>query len=312
VDRDLYRPKRRDIHGAEAIFAHLKRNVPDAQLREATIQLLKTRRDDDATFDWVDGEWVPDHVASRMRLDEAEGPHAGSILSEIRAELLLLRASHRTLKERVRDVQRRIEEAMPSSPPAEENVEEGQGIDSPPAESAPVADALSAPAAPSAAPLDESVPRLTLPTKNAIQTSIKQLLGRELALDHTTEVPAPPKTILAEARMSWLLDESGRELGAILVSARAIAEIGGALLGFPAATIDEHANAGIVSEDSLAAMNEICNSLVAAVKRASSDIHVRAEPLGPVVTERLTWLHKATKSCELSTPSGGRFWLFAR
>lgn len=294
-------------------MAHLKRHLPEASLREATFQLFKTRRDGDGSYEWVDGEWLSAELASTLDPLDAEGPAAAAFLKDLRAELLMLRASHKALKERVVDVERRT---RVSEVPEDIEVEaQGRAVPEGQAESAPdLAARDQALGASEDGDLEEdskAFARACLPTANAVFASLKQLLGSEPALEFTANDPVPSRNTIATLQVSLLTDESGRELGAVLANSRAIAELGGALLGFPTESIEQYASKG-PSEDLLLAMSEICNSLGSAVNRASGDVRVRAEPVGPAPLERIEWLAAAAKGHTLAGSSGAKLWLYTR
>lgn len=319
VDRDIYRPAARRVRGMEAIVSHLKRSGADPAFRDATIVLMKTRRDEDAWYEFIDGEWISAALASKLRPQEPLERDLDSTLKELRAELLVLHASHRTLKERVLRAETRLHEEFP-----EPDVSADVGDESPPPPEEPAAVAMAPvePAAVEPAPPASPAPeadeadepeeaRVTLPARTAILAALKQLLGRDPGLDYTSERP-PSADALSEYRASLLVDQTGRELGTLLVNARAIAELGGGLLGLPEPEIERLAESGAPTEDSIAAMNEYCNNLAAAVNRASTGVQVVAEPLEVARPARLGWLPSSSKSCVLSNKAGAELWLVAR
>lgn len=108
VDRDVYRPVMRGIEGSEPILSHLRQSSPDPSLRDATMQLMKAARDQEGSYEWSGTEWVPTQFSSAFEPAESDVASASSLLKELRAELLMLRGAHGTLKERVAEVERRI------------------------------------------------------------------------------------------------------------------------------------------------------------------------------------------------------------
>lgn len=315
VERDLYRPAKRTIRGSEPILTYLRRQGASASLREATLQLLRARREEDASFDWISDEWVP---TDKGRSQAPLASEAASLLSELRAELLMLRASHAALKDRVRSAEERVrtEYAQPNlrgpaapseRPKAEQKSSASSNDDGPPPLDAEAhrVEPLDAEGR-RVEPLDAAV---GFPTKSAVLGALKQLLGADPELEYTVRAPPPSSTGLSG---SLLVNREGQPVGAVLANARAVAELGGGLLGLPASAIDALAGAATPSEDTVAAMSEFCNLLAAAVSRASDGMEVRAQPIVPALAERLRWLADAANSAVLASRAGAELWLVTR
>lgn len=301
VERDLYRPIKRSVQGSEPILAYLRRQGVDAAFREATLQLLRARREEGASYDWTSGEWVP---SEELRAQAPAASEAASMLNDLRAELLMLRASHAALKDRVRSAEERVrteyvaEEILAPSEAAQQPV--------PAASAAGGALAVSGEEEPREEPLEVHA---GFPTKSAVLGSLKQLLGADPGLEYT--VRSPPLQV-AGMILSILVNPAGQCAGAVLANARAVAELGGGLLGLPPAAIDALASAATPSEDTVSAMSEFCNMLAAAVSRASEEVEVRAEPIVPATLDRLRWLSDAANSAVLSNRVGAELWLITR
>lgn len=108
VDRDLYRPVARTIQGSEAILGYLNRSSTEPGLREATLQLLELGRNQAGFYEWSGGEWSSIGSSGTFEAAEPDAASSAALLMELRAELLILAGSHRALKERVAEVERRV------------------------------------------------------------------------------------------------------------------------------------------------------------------------------------------------------------
>jgi hypothetical protein len=106
IDRNVFQPRVQRLEGADAVLQHLKRSGDSPALAASAAQLMRSARsDEDRAFDAVDGEWVPGELAPRREVERPSSippgrAHAGE-LAELRAELLVLRAAHERLRERV-------------------------------------------------------------------------------------------------------------------------------------------------------------------------------------------------------------------
>jgi hypothetical protein len=104
VDRDVFQPRLQRLEGAESILAALRRSEDNQQLASGAAHLMRSRHDDDRAFDAGDGDWVPSDspdVGAEPREAELVSSDLARTLVELRAELVVLRASHARLRERV-------------------------------------------------------------------------------------------------------------------------------------------------------------------------------------------------------------------
>src|SRR6187549_1191774 len=106
VDRNVFQPRVQRLEGADAVLQHLKRSGDNPALAAAAGQLMRNARaDEDRAFDAVDGDWVPGELGPRREPNRPSSVPPGSSqageVAELRAELLVLRASHERLRERV-------------------------------------------------------------------------------------------------------------------------------------------------------------------------------------------------------------------
>jgi hypothetical protein len=113
VDNHVFQPRRQRLEGSEAILSHLKRTGDSVGLAQAAAQLMRAvRSDEERTFEAVDGEWVPSQAMRAAEgVNESWSPprqNLADALAELRAEVLLLRASHHRLKERVASLESQL------------------------------------------------------------------------------------------------------------------------------------------------------------------------------------------------------------
>lgn len=124
VDNHVFQPRRQRLEGSEAILSHLKRAGDSVGLAQAAAQLMRAvRSDEERTFDAVDGEWVPSQAMRAAEgVKESWSPPRQNLvdaLAELRAEVLLLRASHHRLKERVASLESQLSEGGVPAPKPE-------------------------------------------------------------------------------------------------------------------------------------------------------------------------------------------------
>jgi hypothetical protein len=147
-----------------------------------------------------------------------------------------------------------------------------------------------------------------MPAPGDISTCLKQLLGADPEL--RAERGNVPKD-LDGFYVSRVVDSSDAEVGAILLDLRGGVELGGRLMGFPAAAIEEQAKSE-PNSDILDAMNEVTNNLGGFINRANPDLRVRVRPLEKFSVAEFGWLPKNTARTGSTTKTGGRLWITAR
>jgi len=105
VDRDVFQPRLTRLEGSESILAALRRSEEGQHLASGAAQLMRApRTEDDRAFEVSDGDWIPSAdtgAPHRERGREPEAAETARAISELRAELAVLRASHARLRERV-------------------------------------------------------------------------------------------------------------------------------------------------------------------------------------------------------------------
>jgi hypothetical protein len=323
VDEHVLRPERRRVNGTDSVVRHLKERCAPSLVREALDLLIG---DDDGSD----------------RAFELEG--------ELRVELTTMRALHEAMRGRLAAIERRSlqmtpadyarsalrgasrrEQSSASLRPGARARSIAPGDQAELAAPAPAAAAPATSAAPPATPaLGEDrtqaavappaqpgaeppaevrgKPALAMPAQPDIANCLKQLLGVDAEL-HAERGNVPKD--LDGFYVSRIVDSSDQELGAILLDLRGGVELGGRLMGFPAAAIEEQAKSE-PSSDIMDAMNEVTNNLGGFVNRANPDLRVRVRPLEKFSVAEFGWLLKSTSRIGNTTKTGGRLWIAAR
>jgi hypothetical protein len=106
VDRDVYQPRLQRLEGSESILAVLRRTEENQPLASSAAQLMRVARvDEDRAFDASEGDWVPSSEPLRHAREpvdaEVETADLSRLVAELRAEVVVLRASHSRLRDRV-------------------------------------------------------------------------------------------------------------------------------------------------------------------------------------------------------------------
>jgi hypothetical protein len=92
---------------------------------------------------------------------------------------------------------------------------------------------------------------------------------------------------LDRARVCMLLDDEGRERGAVVLDLKAALLLGAGLLGLPREEALRQIKENDPSEDALLAVSEICNNLTGPVNAVAGNAHVRSTALGNLEPGRL-------------------------
>ncbi len=340
VDSHVFQPKKQRLEGSDAILSHLKRADSPALAQGAAQLMRSVRADDERTFDAVDGEWVPSH-GERVR----EGHDLALMLADLRAEFVMLRASHQRLKDRVVALEAQIADGVqvpPKKAPAVASpVSVARVSFAPASKRGEPASAVPMPATfpegpsnPTLATGQEPAPARSIPPVGEVHAAIskrpaptkkvelgsdtdllaalKDLFSGDPGYAKTNE-PVPDSALeLAALYASLLVDDDGNELGAVLADIRATANLGGRLVGLPATVIDEQAKTGVLSEPVTAAMSEVCNTLSAALSRVPGNVQLRSTPLESFSADRLRWVGSARSVIALEKKRAGTFWLVTR
>lgn len=324
VDRNVFQPRVQRLEGADAVLQHLKRSGDNPALAAAASQLMRgSRSDEERAFDAVDGEWVPGELGPRRDGHRPSSPPAGANhageLAELRAELLVLRASHERLRERVQRLEAQWNAAgrgreVLSIPPTP-SFAQGTTSDVPqPATFAVAAQPSAATATQISgepAPADSG---LRLPSVAAINESLHALIGDQASVREKRPVTFAPSK-LGPCWVSRLIDDDGHDVGAIVADRAAAIALGGALMLLPDNELDAQRALATPSEDILSAMSEVANNLCETInQRAGGGLRVRVKPIEPLIPGALDWAERAADrglACELQD-SAGLLFLFAR
>jgi len=344
VDRNVFQPRTQRLEGSEVILQHLKRGE-HAALAAATSQLIRgLRTDEDHSFEAVDGDWVPDATRGRDSVPPGPGqvgPNAAASaaneVAELRAELLVLRVSHERLRERVL----RLESQLLAGGEIRINAQASVAMDAlglpkiqeapRPARGAPEPTSIPSPAPepPAAAKNAGSIgtdataispgadkpaaePRIKFPTVAALNVCLHALIGDQVSFLEGKPVTFAPKPSDPHW-VSKLIDEEGVEAGAIVVTARATATLGGMLMMVPPLEIESQRKAKAPSADSIEAMSEVSNNLSGAFNQVPGAIHLRVKPMEPLAGDALAWVTPGTLQLQLDIAGDlGRLFVFSR
>lgn len=322
VDRNVFQPRVQRLEGAEAVLQHLKRSGENPALAAAAAQLMRApRSDEERAFDAVDGDWVPGDVTARREGHRPStippgGSHSGEV-AELRAELLVLRASHERLRERVQRLESqwnaggRSREVI-SIPPTPSFATGGISDSPQPAPFLSGGTPLSASATRVSGEPSRPPSGLRLPSVAALNESLHALIGDQASVREKRPLGFSPAK-LGPCWVSRLIDEEGHDVGVIVADRLAAIALGGALMSLPDHEIEAQRALATPSEDILSAMSEVANNLCEIINRQGG-VQVRVRPIEPLLPGSLDWAERAADrglACELQDSAGSLF-LFAR
>jgi hypothetical protein len=331
VDRNVFQPRVQRLEGSEAVLQHLKRSADNPGLATAASQLMRGfRTDEDRCFEAVDGDWVPGEPGPRRDSTRPSAPPPGGQVAgevaELRAELLVLRASHERLRERIMRLESLVS-TNSSAPRDLISVVPTPSVGLPnisdvPRAPAPFAATLAQGEAPRASEAlrtrssDPSptpvTPAVRLPAAPEIRACLQTLVGDQV----NVREKRPFTFTVSSAEPRWvsrLIDDEGREVGAIVADLYATTALGGALMGLAEAEVEAQRAAAAPSEDVLGAMSEVANNLSGVINQGSRSVHVRVKPIEPLSPDVLEWAMSPANGLELALePNGGCLFLLAR
>jgi hypothetical protein len=119
----------------------------------------------------------------------------------------------------------------------------------------------------------DPLPVLGVPSVMGLIECLETLVSDAPALDPVGEVAFES---LDRPHLCRLLDDEGRERGAIIFDLTAAMLLGAALLALPREEALRQVNDNEPSEDALLAMSEICNSLTGPINGVPGNEHVRS------------------------------------
>ncbi len=146
------------------------------------------------------------------------------------------------------------------------------------------------------------LPLLALPTLHSLTECLVTLMDAAPALEQTAQPAALSE--LVGAQVCKLLDDEGRERGAIILDLRAALLLGAALLAVPRDEALRQLKENEPSEDALLATSEICNNLTGPVNAVAGNEHVRSTALAGLVGADLIRLPKPRARLDLSVDGG--------
>jgi hypothetical protein len=127
---------------------------------------------------------------------------------------------------------------------------------------------------------EQPLPVLKLPALRSLTDCLQTLLEAPPPLEEQAK-PTPLES-LAGALACKLLDDEGRERGAIILDLRAALLLGAGLLAVPRDEALRQLKDNEPSEDALLATSEICNNLTGPVNATGNNAHVRSTALTSV------------------------------
>jgi hypothetical protein len=325
VERNVFQPRVQRLEGADAVLQHLKRSGDNPALAAAASQLMRaSRSEEERAFDAVDGDWVPGEIPAPRETHRPNSmppgsSHAGEV-AELRAELLVLRASHERLRERVQRLEAQAMTgsrgrdvlAMTPTPSFASAAPTGSELQPGLVAAAPRPPAVTATPISGEPSLAQS--GLRLPSIAAINESLHALIGDQASVREKRPVVFEPST-LGPCWVSRLIDDEGHDVGAIVADRAAAIALGGALMLLPEHEIEAQRALATPSDDILGAMSEVANNLCETInQQANSGLQVRVKPIEPLLRGALDWAAKAGDrglACELQDNAGLLF-LFSR
>jgi hypothetical protein len=144
-------------------------------------------------------------------------------------------------------------------------------------------------------------PVLGTPTLAAISECLSMLIGSAPELKQVAQTPLDQ---LRSGQLCKLLDDDGRERGAIILDLNAAVKLGAALLALPREEAQRQIDAVEPSEDALLATSEICNNLTGPINAVSGNAHVRSTALVALSPSELEHLPAARHRMDVVVESG--------
>ncbi|HEY3664536.1 MAG TPA: hypothetical protein VGL19_01005 [Polyangiaceae bacterium] len=322
IERNVFQPRVQRLEGMDAVLQYLKRTTDQPGLAAAASQLMRgVRSEEERCFDAVEGEWVPGEPNARRDSNRPSAPPPGNSgeVMELRAELLVLRASHERLRERVQRLESQLSRGSvvpdvlsiaptPSMAPAVARPSEALHAPEPFASTL----VQGQPPQPTRSERVKTPGAMSLPEAAAISACLQGLVGDSLSVREKEPVDFA-SALLAACWVSRLIDEAGVEVGAIVADQAATATLGGALMGLTEQEIEAQRSEQTPSQDVIGAMGEAYNQLCETINQDATGPRARVKPIEVMVPGLLDWTKKASSALELELDrGGGRLFLFAR
>ncbi len=359
IETNLFQPHVQRLEGADAVLGFLKKSARGGSLLSGTQQLLRSPTlQESRSFENVDGEWIPSAISPSYikqlthggkRTDDPEGREE---VQALQSELLLLRASHQRLKERVLELEKSLTKLnVPALLPGamaqgdvridhtgDAMVGGNRTVGGQPPELQQVGALGAMPREPDPTDPTHSTAAAATPARSvraepapdkkqarrhdkssALQIPPIEQLVRSLhtLLGTQVEIRKVPLTVdytreLENYWMAKLNTDDNAPLGVILANLDAVVQLGGELMMLPDAELQHQLSQQEASEDAVAAMSEVCNALSGTFSEHPGNARVRSTYLERHELDNALWLKGATDVVQLEVGSGGLVLLVMR
>jgi hypothetical protein len=303
----VFRPHSQRIEGRAAILETLRRSKTSAALAEAAAKLVDNGAGGDASFDAVEGRWIPSGLApssiKQLGRSDIRTPAEAALV----AELTLLRASHEGLLARVARLERKLSgdpelgtHAFVDKPvrrhadvPFVATLRQGEALEG------------SEPRDYDHAEPERAGFALAFAPATAVAAILTEATNEQIPIEEL-KTPAAEWIVSPERfRVSFLVDDTGDMAGAILLDTQAIARLGGAMANLESAEIAEQVSAGEPSPDAVGAASELCTRLAMVLNEVPGNPHVRGKALAPIEEQMPDWLSDPQSLLVCEHGSGG-------
>jgi hypothetical protein len=359
VGNSVFQPHVQRLEGSDAILGYLGKSESGRNLLQSAYELFRAPSSEDKrSFDNVEGQWIPSAIAPSYVKDLARQKrktsrsHAAIEIVELRAELMLMRASYERLKQRVRELEhtltsgvRPVAQEAPAPTPAR----------SAPAVAPPSSVAPYAPAVPSSVPLRsasqpapqghqslpfdatqqlflggvptpalDGVPAASLPPPSERSAKARLRLPSIGALANCLKQALGDDVSLKESKshldlesgdpiyFSKLVDDTNQEVGMLLADHAATIHMSAALLMLPQAEINSQLSKPALSEDTAATMSEVFNMLCNTINKVHGNVHVRTTYLDNFEPGKVDWVSPSNRALWVDDSFGGKLAVLAR
>jgi hypothetical protein len=305
----VFQPRRHRVEGKAAIVETLRRSKHGKGFVESATRIVAgDEAGGDASFEALDGTWVPSRLAPSYINQLGQSEKRTATEAALIAELTVLRASHEGLMARVS----RLERMLANTPGGREHafVVPNERIH----EKTPYAATLRGGMPPPSDVPDvaEDSDALRFPPFGLVTDALTQLCGQDIPLKEMRGVECDFLEFPARYHASWIVDKSDEVVGGFLFDSEVIARLGGALLATPQADIDTQATSEQPSADALSATADICNTLSHLMSEQTGNYKVHATNLVPLAEAPPDWLFTARRRLVAAHPGGGSVVFLAR
>jgi hypothetical protein len=156
-------------------------------------------------------------------------------------------------------------------------------------------------------------PAVQFPPAASLNELLQQLIGDGV---NVAEMPKKSAPKFSSGISGWyiatMLDNERRVVGAMLADAKATIQIAGSLIMLPALELQAQLKGKRPSEDVVAAMSEVFNTLTASINVIADNPHIRTMQLAPLDFDKNRWLASPARRLDLQERSGGTLVFLAR